>query len=224
MKQKSDKIIRVLLVDDHPVLRRGVSQLISGEPDMTVCGEAGDTAGALKCLQGSKPGVVVTDISMKGRNGIELIKDIVAGYPGLPILVLSIHTDAIYAERALRAGAMGYITKQDAPDLIISAIRKIAAGQVYVCEDMASKLLSRMWSPGGGPAAGDKSPVSALSDREMEILEMIGRGLGTSRIAALLSISVNTIETHRARIKEKLGLATAAELSSFSVRWLAERV
>ncbi|MEO5366572.1 MAG: response regulator transcription factor [Magnetococcus sp. WYHC-3] len=222
MKQKNDTIKTIFLVDDHPIVRRGIRQIISGEEDMEVYGEASNADEALQLLEHLKPDVVVTDLSMAGKSGIGLIKDILARLPRQAILVLSIHNDALHAERALKAGAKGYITKQDAPDLIVTALQKIAAGEIYICESVAHKLLATIL-----PATGKKlrqpgktPSVSALSDRELEILELIGQGLGTSRIAKKLNISVNTVETHRAHIKAKLQLPDASALTVFAVQYV----
>ena len=218
MKLEKKKPIRILLVDDHPIVRHGMRQLIEVEEDMMVCGEAADAIEGLSVLQSSNPDMAIVDISMEGKNGIELIKDIRVRQKDFPIIVLSVHSEVTYAERALKAGAQGYILKQEAPGIIISAIRKIMGGNIFVCERMASKLLSKL-APSRSTGFDD-SPVACLSDRELEILEMIGHGQGPKQISETLNISVNTVQTYRSRIKVKLNLKTAAEPVKFATEWL----
>lgn len=214
---KKDKV-RILIVDDHPILRYGLRRLIDAEEDMAVCGEAANAADGFEAVGNLKPDMVIVDISMKGRSGIELVKDVHARHAGLPLLMLSVHEEATYAERALRAGARGYIMKQRAPKLIISAIREVMAGEVFVCDKMATKLLAGIAAPQS--SVSDDSPVACLSDRELEVLEAIGRGQGTKQISEAFHLSVSTIETHRRHIKQKLKLNTASELARFAAEWL----
>jgi len=207
----------ILLVDDHPIVRRGLRELIEQEPDLDVCGEAEEVAEALRLVGELKPDVVIVDITLKGRSGLEFIKDMRARKRSLPILVLSVHDEATYAERALKAGAQGYVMKREAPDLIIDAIRTVLSGELYVCEKMATKLLSRI--VGRPPKRERDDAVAALSDRELEVLELLGRGHSTRRVAEELHLSVSTIETYRANIKHKLGLESASELVRFATEW-----
>ncbi len=208
---------RVLIVDDHPMMRTGLAQLIDNEPDLRVSAEA-DTAGqAIDLVSRQKFDLVLLDISLPDKNGLELIKDLRALKPELPLLVVSMHDEMIYAERALRAGARGYIMKQEGGQKFLTAIRQVLAGRVYVSEKMSARILENF---SGAPAQNSGSPVKGLSDREFEVFQLIGEGIGTRDIAGRLHLSVKTVEVHRANIKEKLGLATATELVHYAVRWL----
>lgn len=210
---------RIFIVDDHPLLRRGLAELINREPDMMFCGEAEDSPSAIKAISQLKPDLVIVDISLKGYNGIELIKNIKAFDPKIQILVLSMHDESIYAMRVLKAGAKAYVMKQEVVDKVMEAVRRIRAGKVFVSERVASRMLDQV-VVGGDPAPD--SPVDLLSDRELEIVNMIGSGLPTREIAAKLHISIKTVESHRARIKEKLNLQNAIQLVQFCVRWVEE--
>src|SRR4051794_9251965 len=207
---------RVLIVDDHPVLRSGISQIINQEQDMTVCGEVSDGKKTIQTIAQVKPDVVILDISLNGVSGIEVLKDIKTHYPKLHVLILSMHDEAIYAPRALRAGAAGYIMKDEAVEKVLLALRKILNGEVYLSERMSAKLLSRFAA--GGEAA-ISSPIDLLSDRELEVFNLIGQGCGTRMIAEKLNLSVKTIESHRAHIKEKLNLGSATELVHQAIQW-----
>lgn len=208
---------KVLIVDDHPIVRQGLSELINHEKDLTVCGQAEDAQQAMAAIRSAKPDVVVVDISLKEKNGIELMKDIKAQYPNMPVLVLSMHDESLYAERALRAGARGYIMKQEATEKVVTGIRTVLSGQVYVSDKMAAKMVYKL--VGGGATAG-ASPVESLSDRELEVFNLIGHGLGTRQIAEKLYLSIKTIETYRAHIKEKLNLVSAGELLQYAIQWV----
>ena len=208
---------RVLIVDDHPIVRQGLAQLLNCEPDFMVCAEAGTARKAMAAIAETKPDVGIVDITLQGTNGIELIKNIVAQWPEFPVLVLSMHDESLYAERALRAGAKGYVMKQEAPEKLTSALRRILNGQIYVSEQLADKMMRKAID---GKALQDTSPVAILSDRELEVLQLIGQGHGTRQIAEDLSLSVKTIESHRAHIKEKLNLKTAPEMVRFAVQWV----
>lgn len=210
---------RIMIVDDHPLLRRGLAELINRESDMTFCGEAEDSPSAMKLIAQLKPDLVIVDISLKGYNGIELIKNIKAFDPKIQILVLSMHDESVYAMRVLKAGAKAYVMKQEVVDKVMEAVRRIRAGKVFVSERVASRMLDQV-VVGGDPATD--SPVDLLSDRELEIVNMIGSGLPTREIAGKLHISIKTVESHRARIKEKLGLQNAIQLVQFCVRWVEE--
>jgi DNA-binding NarL/FixJ family response regulator len=206
---------KVLLVDDHPMMRDGLAQLIAGETDLEVCAEAGDAGDALEKVQALEPELVLTDISLPGKNGLELTKDILAMQPGVLVLVISMHDESLYAERVLRAGARGYIMKQEGGKKILQAIRRVLGGQISVSEKMAANLLEAL--SGRRPAGA--SPVEKLTDRELEIFQHIGRGLETKQLAAALHVSPKTVEAHRANIKAKLGIASHAELIRQAVRW-----
>jgi DNA-binding NarL/FixJ family response regulator len=210
---------RIFIVDDHPLLRRGLAELINREPDMVFCGEAEDSPSAIKAISQIKPDLVIVDISLKGYNGIELIKNIKAFDSKIQVLVLSMHDESIYAMRVLKAGAKAYVMKQEVVDKVMEAVRRIRAGKVFVSERVASRMLDQV-VVGGDPAPD--SPVDLLSDRELEIVNMIGSGLPTREIAAKLHISIKTVESHRARIKEKLNLQNAIQLVQFCVRWVEE--
>jgi len=217
-KKKRNK---VLIVDDHPIVRHGIAELLNHEADLTVCGEAEDAHQALEAIAEIailKPDIAIVDITLKeGLGGIELIKDIKARYPKLPVLVLSMHDESLYAERCLRAGAKGYIMKQEATEKVVEAIRQVLGGEIYLSDKMAQKILHKFI--GGQPEVGG-SPIESLSDRELEVFQLIGRGLGTRRIAEELYLSVKTIETYREHIKEKLKLKNAPELAQHAIQWV----
>jgi DNA-binding NarL/FixJ family response regulator len=199
----------VLIVDDHPIVRQGLAQLIDQEKDLEVCGQAEDAHEAMQAIRQLHPDMVIVDISLKDTSGMELIKDLKIQYPDLPVLTLSMHDEAVYGERALRAGARGYVMKQEATAKVVTAIRRVLAGEVYVSEGMAAKMVSKL--VGGGTRTAS-SPADALSDRELEVFRMIGEGFGTREMAEKLHLSIKTIETYRAHIKDKLGLQDANEL------------
>ncbi len=206
----------ILVVDDHPMMRQGLSQLINNEPDLTVCCEAGTAEQALEFVTKSKPDLVLADISLPGKSGLELIKDLQALEPELPVLVISMHDESLYAERVLRAGARGYIMKQEGGKKLMQAIRQVLGGQVYVSEKMSAKILEIF----SGRRPQSSSPVGNLTDREFEVFQLIGQGRSTRDIAQQLHLSVKTVEVHRVNIKSKLKLATATELIRYAVRWV----
>jgi DNA-binding NarL/FixJ family response regulator len=209
---------RVLIVDDHPIVRQGLKGLISQAPDLTVCGEAETIFDALKAIEELKPDVAVVDISLdKGESGVDLIKDIRIRYPDLPVLTLSMYDEAIYAERVLRAGGRGYVTKDEAAEHVLQAIRQVLKGQIFLSERMSAKMLSKL--VGGRTEAAGLS-VDRLSDRELQIFELIGRGMSTRMIAETLHLSIKTIESHRANIKEKLQVDNTTELLQQAIHWL----
>jgi len=215
---KNTKKARILVVDDHPIVRQGISQLINRESDMEVCCEAGTAEDALAALAGGcNHAVAVVDISLEGLSGIELTKLIKTRHPDVPVLIMSMHDESLYAERALRAGARGYVMKQEATEKILTAIRQILDGEIYVSDRMRSKMLQRLID---NRAETTASPIACLSDRELEVLRFIGRGFGTGEIARELHRSVKTVEAHRANIKDKLQLKTSAELVRFAVQWV----
>lgn len=211
----------VLLVDDHPIVRQGMAQLINREPDLTVCGEAASAHEALALLKTLKPDVAIIDISLEDRSGLDLLKDILVRRPKLPVLILSMHHESLYAERALHAGARGYVMKQEAPDKVLVAVRTILSGEIYVSEKMSAKMLRSLADVRSGGTA--VSPIDRLSDRELEVFHLIGKGYSSSEIAAQLCISVKTIETHREHIKEKFKLTETGELRRVAIEWAAEK-
>lgn len=212
---------RILIVDDHPIVRQGLKELIDHEDDLIVCDQAEDAYEAMEILRHSMPDMAIIDISLKTTSGMELIKDIRAQYPNLPVLTLSMHDESLYAERALRAGSNGYIMKQEATEKMISAIRQVIAGQLYVSEKMSAKMVRKLV---GGKSQMQSSPIERLSDRELEVFHLTGQGLGTRQIAEKLHLSIKTIETYRAHIKEKLGLCDAAELLQYAIQWINSEV
>jgi DNA-binding NarL/FixJ family response regulator len=212
-KQKN----RIFIVDDHPIVRKGLTQLINQEPDLTVCGEAENAEIALEFLKKVKPDLTIVDISLRGIDGIELTKLIRARFENIPVLVVSMHDESLYAERALRAGARGYIMKQEAIEKMMEAIRKVLRGELYVSERVSANIVKRFVD---GKAEGVSSPEELLSDREMEVFQLIGQGFGTRQIADQLHVSVKTVETYRANIKEKLNLKNATELMKHAVHWI----
>lgn len=209
---------RIYIADDHPLVRRGLAAMINTEPDMEVCGEAEDCASATSDIARLRPDVAIVDISLRGNSGIELIKNIKAFDAKIHVIVLSMHDESVYAMRVLRAGAKAYVMKQDVANKVMDAIRKIQKGQMYFSDRVTSQMLNKIVK---GQDADD-SPVAGLSDRELEIVNLIGSGLGTGEIASRLHVSVKTVETHRAHIKSKLNLATATQLVQFCVRWVEE--
>lgn len=207
---------RVFLVDDHPMVRERLSLLIDQQPDLQVCGEAGDVVEAIEGIERTSPDIAIVDLSLKSSNGLELIKDLKARGCSTPVLVLSMHDEELYAERVLRAGAFGYISKQESSRDVLQAVRKVIDRQVHVSGEMAGMMLKRMLKG----ADSDISPIGKLADRELEVFQMIGRGHGTRKISEILGVSVKTIESHRARIKEKLELEDGVQLLQRAVLWL----
>ena len=211
---------RVLLVDDHPIMRHGLAQLIRAEEGLDVCGDAGTAADGLDAVGHFKPDLVVVDLTLPDKNGLELLKDIQALHPGTLCIVLSMHDESVYAERALRAGARGYVMKEAAADHLVDAIRRVLGGGIYVSDALASRMLEGMTSSRSKPGV---SLIDRLTDRELEILEMIGKGVATKNIAEKLSISARTVEAHRAHIKEKIGITDGAALVRYAVQWVESR-
>jgi len=206
----------VLLVDDHPIVRQGLAQLINQEPDLAVCGHAEDADGALHAITVYRPDIVVLDISLNGPDGLAVLKDIRLSDPDLPVLVLSMHDELLYAERALRAGANGYIMKQEATERVLQAIRRVRGGEIYVSDRIAKRLLRQVVSS----PAPRKPPIEALTDRELAVFRLIGNGLGTREIADELHVSIKTVESYQAHIKEKLSLRNARELVRHAIQWV----
>ena len=208
----------ILIVDDHPLVRAGFSQLIGDTTDLTVCGEAGDMAAALKLLDSIMPDLAIIDLSLAGGSGMDLIEHIKARNSKILMLVASMHDESLYAERVLAAGARGYINKQEAQEKIIPAIRQVLDGKVYMSEFMTEKILNNMVS-----GSDDKRGIKSLSNRELQVFEMIGQGVAPGKMAKQLNLSVKTIETHQAHIKKKLGLTSAHKLTHRAIRWVLEQ-
>ena len=208
---------RILLVDDHPFMRAGLAGLIDRQPDMTVCGEAGNPAEAFSAIAEDRPDLVLTDLTMPGRSGLEFIKDLRAREAELAVLVVSMHDEVVYAERALRAGARGYIMKEAGGENLLAAIRQVLRGEVYVSPRMASRVLEGLAST---KPRGSSSPIEQLTDREFEVFQLIGQGKSTRDIAEQLHLSPKTVDVHRSHIKEKLELNDVTALIRFAVRWV----
>ena len=208
----------LLIVDDHPFLRDGLRRLIDGESDLTVCGVAGGVQEALALIESTTPDLVITDLSLPGRNGLELIKDLAAAHPGIPVIVLSVHDEMIYAERVLRAGGRGYLMKDTPPERMLEAVRTVLAGGVFASRTVTDHLLHSLSTT---KTQGKPSfPLERLTDREMEVFEWIGRAKSNHEIATLLGISPRTLDAHRAHIREKLGLGDGGELTRHAIRWV----
>src|SRR5271157_1480398 len=206
----------VFIVDDHPIVRQGLTLLINQEVDLAVCGEAEEMQSALSAIQAAPPDILIVDISLNGPDGLELLKNIRITSPRLPVLILSMHDESIYAERALRAGANGYIMKQEATEKVLVALRRILSGEIYVSDRIANKMLKH-YITGSGTLR--PSSIADLSDRELEVFRLIGEGHGTRQIAEELHISVKTVESYQAHIKEKLSLRSARELMQRAIQW-----
>jgi DNA-binding NarL/FixJ family response regulator len=213
------KITRVLIVDDHPIVRQGLRMTIEAESDMAVCGEAEGMSQALQLFHECSPHVVIADISLENGSGIELAKELTAQDENVRILVCSMHEETLFAERALHAGAKGYINKEQATEKLIEAIRRVAAGRVYLSDQMTDRMLCRQVGTGEAPP---RSTIETLSDRELEVFEQIGHGVTTRQIAEKLHLSPKTVETYRENIKHKLNLSNATELTQHAVRWVLE--
>lgn len=206
----------VLIVDDHPLLRQGLSMLINREPDLMVCGEAENAPAAMRAIAAMCPDIMIADISLNGPDGLDLLKNLRAQHPDLPVLILSMHDESIYAERALRAHANGYIMKQEATEKVLVAVRRILDGEIYLSNRMANKLLHQYMS---GQTAQTDSRLAALSDRELEVFRLIGEGHGTRQISDILHLSMKTVESYQAHLKEKLALGTGRELMQYAIQW-----
>jgi len=208
---------KVMIVDDHPLIRQGVARLVQQEQDLAICGEAEDTAEAIEAIAATRPDIVVLDITLKTSNGVELLAMLHKRFPDLPVLILSMHDEAIYAERTLRAGARGYVMKQDSPEKLIEAIRRVLAGEVYLSEAMTARVLKKI---ADGMPPQEPSPQDMLSARELEVFRLIGQGTATRDIADRLQVSVKTVDAHRANIKKKLDLKSGAELVQHAIKWV----
>lgn len=212
---------RIFIVDDHPLFREGLCQLINREPGLSVCGEAADAAEAIRMVNETKPDLVIVDISLGSSNGIDLIKTLKANDAELPLLVVSMHDESLYTERALRAGAMGYVMKHEPPKTVKTAIHRVLAGEMYLSERMATTLVAKLMRNDSEP--DDASPVSQLSGRELEVFRLLGRGKGTRQIAEDLKLTIPTINSFRARIKEKLNIKSSSELVLQAIHWVGTK-
>ncbi len=215
--QVKDKRARILLVDDHAVVRFGMSQLINRQVDMVVCGEEEDASSALSAIEKLRPDLVIADISLKDSSGLELMRNIKAQYTTMPVLVVSSHDESIYAEIAFRAGALGYMMKEEGLEKVLIAIRRVLTGAIYVSDALAAKMLQQQVR---GQKTVHQSPVQGLSDREMEVFQLIGRWKKTKEIAEELHLSIKTIEYYREQIKRKLSLKSATELTQYATSWV----
>jgi DNA-binding NarL/FixJ family response regulator len=211
----------ILLVDDHPVTRQGVAVLINQQPDLTVCGEADSAPAAIELIQECEPDMAIVDLTLKTTGGIELIKHARTLRPGMPVLVMSMHDESLYAERALRAGASGYIMKQEASEKILTAIRQVLSGELYLSEKMKVKMLHRLVKSRKEEVVFS---IDSLSDREMEVFQLIGNGYSTRQIAAKLNLSVKTIDSYREHLKLKLRLGNGTELVRHAIQWVKSQV
>jgi DNA-binding NarL/FixJ family response regulator len=207
---------KIFLVDDHPLVREWLTNLIHQQPDLVVCGETENAPAALSAIGAAQPDLAIVDISLKGSSGLELIKNLKELSPGVPVLVLSMHDESLYAERVLRAGACGYINKSETAQKVVEAIRRVLEGKLYVSEKVAEAMTVRALT---GKPATSQSPVELLSDRELEVFEKLGQGIGTRQIAEDFRVSVKTVQVYCARIKEKLNLTSATQLLREAIRW-----
>jgi DNA-binding NarL/FixJ family response regulator len=210
---------RVIVVDDHPLFRERLCQLINDEQDMEICGEAENAQPALRIIRDSPPDLAIVDISLKTSSGLELVKNIRALSIGVPVLVLSMHDESLYAERALRAGAAGYITKSEEAAQVLLAVRAVLAGKIYLSQEMTSTFLKGLATSG---VRVSPHSVDRLTDRELQVLDLIGRGRTSKEIAEVLKLGLTTVDTYRARIKQKMNFRNAMELQFFAIRWLSE--
>lgn len=209
---------RVLIVDDHPIVRQGLKRMIESEPDLEVCGEAATESQARRAIRELDPDIVIVDLALQEGDGLELVRDVHAHHPDVPMLVLSMHDETIYAERLLSEGALGYIMKQAAADQLLNALRTVLRGETYLSEALRHQLEARSGMP-----VGESHPVDRLSNRELQVLNLIGRGVSSREIARELGLSVKTVESHRQSIKRKLHLATNAQLVQYAINWFAGR-
>lgn len=215
MRKSAPSKQRIVIVDDHPMMREGLAQLIDNEPDLIVEAQADSAGQALHTIESSVPNLLLVDISLPDKGGLELIKDVHTLHPTLPILVISMHDETLYAERVLRAGGRGYIMKQEGGKKLMQAIRQVLSGHIYVSEKISAKILENF----SGNRGESQSPVEKLSDREFEVFQLLGQGQGTRDIAEHLHLSIKTVEVHRANIRKKLELATGNELVRYAIRW-----
>jgi DNA-binding NarL/FixJ family response regulator len=207
----------ILIVDDHPILRRGLAALIESAPDLTVCGEAASRPAALKLVRETRPDLVIVDLSLGDDHGLDLIKAMKRHHPKIPVLVLSMHDESVYAERSLRAGAMGYVTKRQLDDTLLLAIHRLLAGETYLSDQLETRLAMKYL---GGKTLETDGPIETLSDRELQVFRLVGEGQSTRQIASLLTLSIKTIESHLEHIKHKLTLTSSVELAQRAIQWI----
>jgi DNA-binding NarL/FixJ family response regulator len=207
---------RILVVDDHPIVSKGLADLIDAEPGLSVCGDAATMPQAISQIHDLQPSLLIVDLSLKDGSGLELVKQVKCSWPDMPVLVLSMHDEQLYAERALRAGALGYVMKHEDPEVLLGAIRQVLRGKVYLSQSMQDAMLNKLVP---GRADASVSGVASLTDRELEVFQLLGQGISTKEIANQLKLSVKTIETHRAHLKSKLGVKNATQLIRFAVEW-----
>jgi DNA-binding NarL/FixJ family response regulator len=211
--------VKILIVDDHPLVREGLIGLLTTQPDFEICGEAAGIAEALQRTQTTQPDVAIIDLTLSDGSGLELIKELREHWPDIKLVVLSMHDESLFAERVLRAGAVGYVSKHEASRTIVQALRTILAGKLYLSQQMTEQMMQRVF---GGSAGLDRSPIERLTDREIEVFELIGAGLTIRQIAAKLQLSPKTVETHREHIKDKLQFKNTTELTRHAVQWVLE--
>jgi DNA-binding NarL/FixJ family response regulator len=209
---------RIFIVDDHPIFREGLAAVIRQQPHLTVCGTADTAATAFEEIPRAKPDLLLTDIGLPGKSGLELLKDLQSFQPSLPVLVISMHDESLYAERVLRAGGRGYVMKQEGPDKILAAIARVLSGQVHVSEKMSASILERLSHPN---THAKDSPIGRLTDREFEVLRLIGEGKDGHEIAKSLHLSIKTVSCHKTHIREKLGLENSIAVTHYAARWFA---
>ena len=220
---KNSRKVDIFLVDDHVLLRRGLAELINGEPGLQVVGEASNLGDAYTKIGQQMPKLVIVDVSLDGNDGVELTKELNRRWPDLPVLGYSMHDEQIYAERLLRAGARGYVMKSQPPETLLEAINSVLAGKVYLSENMSNRMIGKLAGSKSGTAGGD-SPVEKLSDRELEVFQLIGKGMSTAQIADSLCLSVKTIETYREHLKVKLDLQSGNELVRYAIEWSVKQM
>jgi DNA-binding NarL/FixJ family response regulator len=207
---------RILIVDDHPIVRLGVRQLINAEPDLSVCADVETAEAAIDFISRERPDLAIVDLSLGGRSGLELLRELHANYPDLAVVVLSLHDEALFAERTLRTGARAYVMKSEAPDALVTTIRQVLAGKIVVGQNVSQHVLERL----GGDSPRRNERLAGLTDREIEVFEMVGRGSSTAQIAERLGLSIKTIETYRSNIKAKLHLRDATEFVRYATTWV----
>ncbi len=214
------KKIKVLVVDDHAIVRQGLRALLEAEPDMTLCGEAEDAAAALELVEKTKPDIVVTDIGLQGMSGLDLIKNLKLRHPAIPILAISMHDESVYAERAIRSGAKGYLMKKESAQKVIDAMRRILSGKLYLSQAVSESILGQV---AGLDNLSEGDLVQRLSDRELQVFQMIGNGQKSGEIAEVLNLGVKTVESYKEQIKIKLNLPTASALAQYAIEWTHSR-
>lgn len=220
-KKTAPTQVKIVMVEDHAMLRRSLAGVIAGEPNWVVCADVGSAAEAVEQVRVHQPDLLITDLHLPGMNGLELVKQLKGLYPRLLILVVSMQDELVYAPRVLKAGAKGFVHKDNPPDVLLQAIRQVLSGKVYISPAAAADVLAQL--TGGGSAAQQDSPVNLLSDRELEIFEMIGRGMTSAQVGKQLALSSKTVDTHRENVKRKLGLGNSAQLFHHAAQWMAKR-